>query len=203
MQSKVQNLVANTFAVRFYDMLGNGLPIDWAVKEARDEVGRMKGLTESQKLAFGTPVVYLSSYGGLIDRPAGGGLSVGRGVGSTSPERDLLPTVEVCPCGYRLKEAARLKIYCPNCKLQLRCTGADRNGTKCNQPLDDPRASGCYCGACGSFIASLEAVGNGPRVAPAAAAPDETQLPSLPPTAPSLEQDLRMKFPFKPPPASG
>jgi hypothetical protein len=193
MQSKVQNLVANKFAVRFYGMLGDGVPIDWAVKEARDEVGRMKGLTESQKLAFGTPVVFLSSYGGLIDRSVGGeALPLGRGAGSSTQERPLRPTLPVCPkCGYGLSERDRLNTYCPKCGLQLRCIGKD-----CNEPLDDPTGTN-YCGACGTRIAPHEAVGT---VAPSQR--DVSSAP-LPPSAPGLEGDLRMKFPFKLPPANG
>src|SRR5262249_38609588 len=66
MQAKVKNQVANTFAGTFYDALWHQVPIDYAVREGREAIRIMEGPSVRDKLAFGIPVVYLSSYLGLI-----------------------------------------------------------------------------------------------------------------------------------------
>jgi hypothetical protein len=70
MQAKLKNKVANIFAAKFYDMLSQRAPIDLAVKAGREAIGKMGDLSDSQKLAFGIPVVYLNTYDGLIERSA-------------------------------------------------------------------------------------------------------------------------------------
>jgi hypothetical protein len=132
MQAKVQNGVANAFAAKVYSMLSRRLPIDLAVKAGREEIGNIQGLSESQKLAFGVPVVYLSNYGGLFDRARD----------AVDPE--LLPPK--CPCClHPLNEAVRRDSICSRCQVTLRCK-------ECERPLSDPDPLGCYCTKCGGRV---------------------------------------------------
>jgi len=67
MQYKVENIVANLFAHKFYQSLGEGKRIDEAVQAGRLELGIY--LDEGQNFrsrAFGSPVVYLQSGEGVI-----------------------------------------------------------------------------------------------------------------------------------------
>ena len=195
MQSKVQNQVANAFAVRFYEMMDHDVPIDWAVKEARAAVERMNELTPSQKLAFGTPVVYLSSYRALIDRAADL-TAPPQGVKSPTktlpPPRKLRATVAECPnCSNHL--TSRFRSYCTRCKLQLRCDN-------CSIPLDQPNAQGCYCGECGRQIKSLTSdTTTEPRVLSTRGLAAEAPPPVVDVTMDAdLQAQLRRRFATRP-----
>lgn len=67
LQYEVENNVANMFAEKFYQSLGEGKPIDVAVQDGRSKLGMF--LDEDQNYsnrAFGSPVVYLQSSDGII-----------------------------------------------------------------------------------------------------------------------------------------
>jgi hypothetical protein len=143
MQSKVQNGIASQFACTFYDNLKHGLPIDWAVMKGREAINALESvpLTE-RKLSFGVPVVYLSSYLGLIDPPE----EARPAVPQVIPESGLQ-----CPlCHVALK---RLSTYCTNlqCGVQLLCNNPARRNDPCAR-LDDPSLQGTRCGDCGFAI---------------------------------------------------
>jgi ribosomal protein L32 len=89
LQFEVENKVANLFAEKFYQSLGEGKPIDVAVQDGRSKLGMF--LDEDQNYsnrAFGSPVVYLQSAEGIV-------------IAEAQPEKkdyDLLPKV-ICPHG--------------------------------------------------------------------------------------------------------
>ncbi len=66
MQYPVTNLVASRFAVKFYESVGEGKPIDLAVQEGRLELGLYLTAENFSSRAFGSPVVYLQSAEGII-----------------------------------------------------------------------------------------------------------------------------------------
>jgi hypothetical protein len=67
MQYPIENNVANSFADKFYQSLGEGKPIDVAVQDGRLELAMY--LNEGQNFssrAFGSPVIYLQTAEGII-----------------------------------------------------------------------------------------------------------------------------------------
>jgi hypothetical protein len=109
MQAKVKNDVASKFACTLYNNLAAGLPIDWAVMKGREAVNELEKVPE-RRLSFGVPIVYLSSYLGLIDPNADANAQGGRSeIKTTTGEGEF-----TCPvCGFRLKRKTN---YCTNAK---------------------------------------------------------------------------------------
>lgn len=66
MQYPVENLVANNFARKFYEALGEGKRIDEAVQEGRAELAMYLNEQNFSSRAFGSPLVYLQSAEGII-----------------------------------------------------------------------------------------------------------------------------------------
>jgi CHAT domain len=67
MQYKIENEVANKFAIKFYESLGNGKTVDVAVQEGRNELGLY--LKDSKSFSgryFGSPVIYLQRTDSII-----------------------------------------------------------------------------------------------------------------------------------------
>src|SRR5262249_4601266 len=137
-QYKIENSVANGFAVAFYESLLKGRqPVDVAVKEGRETIA-------SDEAAFRVPVVYLQSYHELINADA---------QDKSKPAIDTQPAPPYngkCPrpkCEKPIKRPDQK--LCTGCGLRFRCQ-------KCNCLLDDP--FGNNCGECGYRIVDGQAM---------------------------------------------
>ena len=201
MQAKVENSAANTFANTFYDLLQTRRPLDWIVMESRKALADIDGLTQSQKLAFGVPVLYLSSYDALLsaqaDQEDGTTLSAGKtaNVAESPPAHSSVPQgPPICPnaaCHFALRDLARLPNFCPSCGLSLICP-------KCRLALEVPNVKGGFCGNCRHRIEPLQAEGG-----VASAKNDlrslvgERAAPAAPPTANAdLVSELARAYPL-------
>ncbi len=135
MQAKVKNSVASVFACKFYEALKTGMPVDWAVKEGRQAISNM----DEQDIAFGTPVLYLKSYEGLIGEGAPKPMD-DWGSGNKPPVRLL--TITTCPrCNAPILRSDQK--FCSECSLRLFCK-------ECSNALDDPMAK--FCGECSAPV---------------------------------------------------
>jgi hypothetical protein len=87
MQYEISNEDALIFARKFYQQIGQGMPIDEAVTEARKELGTPRRDRDAwDARSFGTPVVYLQTSGAII-LP-----SEKKGIG-----KEDLPEIKTCP----------------------------------------------------------------------------------------------------------
>lgn len=142
MQAKIENLVANIFASRFYQELAKSKSVDYAVGAGREEI--RDELESSHSLAFGVPVLYLRSFGRLIDPPAPA-QTIG---GQPAP---LQSTPQVVPSP--LSSLPGRKCPNPDCEAPV---GEQRFCTKCRcrlrcdecQAIIDPYKMN-FCGECG------------------------------------------------------
>lgn len=183
MQAKIENAVANSFAAAFYGLLQHDVPIDWAVKEAREALSKFG---DTQRLAFGLPVVYLSDYRGLSAPSPPSAQTPSNRRATEQPETVAIkPSLldPSCPlCGFALDEKQRKKKRCPGCGLLMRCES-------CDLPFEqrDPRE--LYCGECGAQIDSPFA-----RSAPVPATSLSAEVVSTDSTDP-LAHALRDRYP--------
>ena len=139
MQYKVENAVANLFAETFYQLLGEGKPIDEAVQAGRRKLSTY--LAEGEKFssrAFGSPVVFLQSADGIIiaeSQPKPGVFKC------PSCDKPILPNRRFCrSCGQEVKECVRCHHMmpfdgiCPDCRYPLPEKSASSTGDQPNIP---------------------------------------------------------------------
>ena len=135
MQYRIKAQLANEFTVAFYDaLLLHNSPIDVAVEAGREKID--EGIDERDRLAFGLPVVYLSSHNGMFESD--------RRTTEETLNRGDVPGQKPCArCGRQVSHEA---VACPRCKLQLRCrVCADR------RPFPDPEGDQ-LCEICGTEV---------------------------------------------------
>jgi len=165
MQAKVQNSVANGFAMRFYEMLAEGYPVDCAVKEGREQIKNSLKEGNSASLAFGVPVLYLRSYQRLIDSTKKATAGPAREVTEMASQ-----SKRACPrCGAPVIEESQKR--CSQCGLHLWCANPSCPKPRLLNPL------GNYCSECGTDIPPSP---KWPREAPSeapVAAPAESTAP--------------------------
>jgi hypothetical protein len=123
MQYRIKAELANEFTRAFYDeLLVSNSAIDVAVEAGRERIEDR--IDERDALAFGLPVVYLTSHNGM--------LSLDLTASEEAVDRNDTEGRSTCPrCGRSpLRPDAK---RCPRCKLQLRCEVCAGN-----PPLGDP-----------------------------------------------------------------
>lgn len=131
MQYRIRAELANDFTETFYDeLLVNNRPIDVAVEAGRERIEDR--IDERDALAFGLPVVYLTSHAPMLTgEPARAEEPVDRG-DTAGPAK--------CPrCGRQLRPDAK---QCPRCLLQLRCEVC-KDHTVFVDPLNDQICEVC------------------------------------------------------------
>jgi len=112
MQYPIKAGTANKFAVAFYNALGENLDVDVAVERGRAAIRRTDDPAERERLSFGLPVVYLSSYGALLARKGDGQSRIG------SKSDAGTPGPPACLCG---KLPVGDEEFCIRCGLPRRC----------------------------------------------------------------------------------
>jgi hypothetical protein len=125
MQFEVKNVVANAFAVRFYQSLAEGRPIDAAVQDGRRELAEYLQDKSYDDPAFGVPVVFLQTADEIIKV-------------ATLPEA-------AAPRGGQIKcpkdQTTITRRFCDKCGLEF---------VPCRQ-CGEPRPKGkWFCGTCGA-----------------------------------------------------
>lgn len=137
MQYRVRSSIANQFASKFYDaLLIDRLPVDHAVERGRESIlGRAD---PHERMSFGLPVVYLSTYRGLGNRQAQ----------SPEPHRalvldrnDVEDVVACVRCGEPIRNGDKV---CRWCGLRRRCS-------QCGHTFGSPEAQR-FCETCGESL---------------------------------------------------
>jgi hypothetical protein len=127
MQAKIENEVASTFVCSFYQELGLGESVDYAVLKGRRAIS---GMLKKQAAAFGVPVLYLRSYEKFIGPKLAAGTS-----------RNVSEGRCTCPrCNYVMERGDPR--FCTCCRLSFFCANE-----KCGHKLVDPL--GKFCDECG------------------------------------------------------
>lgn len=131
MQYQVKNKVANLFALKFYESLGQGKPVDEAVQDGRRELRMfLKDKTFSSQ-AFGSPVVFLQCADEIVKLP-----DVSHE--ERREQRSLAPSAIRCTtCNMMFVSA---KGHCSNCGARY---------TACEFCGEWTDVSKRYCGNCG------------------------------------------------------
>jgi hypothetical protein len=142
MQYEVENKTANMFAMKFYDALSKGEPIDRAVQEGRWELASYLHDDTFSSRDFGSPVVFLQSPDGPEEIIDPGEIQVATGGEAVTKQGKCpCPYPDNCP-GYVFQGDR----FCEVCKraiddcLNPSCPrGVRRHGmacSRCNQPSD-------------------------------------------------------------------
>jgi hypothetical protein len=127
MQYKIENQVANLFAKKFYESLGNGKPIDASVQDGRLELAMFLENENFNSRAFGSPVIFLQNANSIIIADA-----------QTELTHPRTPVVQECPqCLDKLPPGFKIN-YCLHCGVALmpcpsckRLIHRDGDCTKC------------------------------------------------------------------------
>ncbi len=119
MQYRIENEIAATFALGFYEELVKGKSVDLAVKAGRNAMQHKLSNDPLSSYAFGLPVLYLSSFESIIVeemmpdvQPNRSGLIVG-------PQPLANPNEIECPGCHKRVQVGRK--FCYECNLPLRC----------------------------------------------------------------------------------
>lgn len=167
MQAKIENGLATTFSLKFYERLAKGSAVDYAVRDAREAI---RNELKEKQLAFGIPVLYLCDCESLIDLEPSP--DAARGAAPAPPAATEIKVIPVCFKCNQLNDAD--ETFCTACGTRLK----GRTCTNCSNPVKDYRR---FCGKCGYdyLKATNEAVSAGMPYSPVPSAPTP-QAPAAP-----------------------
>jgi len=156
MQHRITNEEGADFAVKFYEELAEGSPVDVAVKAGRDALQVREASVGSAR--FGTkptaPVLYLYAASPLFVRET-----------SKTRATVVVDTVETQECP---RCHARTQEVCPKCGLRLQCARCER---KYLDPLSDK-----FCSKCAEGLEQKPYPPEGPGSAGATPASQQPQM---------------------------
>lgn len=146
MQYRIENEVAATFALGFYDELVKGRSVDLAVKAGRNSM-QDKLAKDPLSHAFGLPVLYLSSFESII---------VEETVPDVQPKlANLIPgpqsseEIIKCPGPGCNREMKRSYKFCPHCGFPFQCVFCAPDVITI---FDEEEMLGNFCHTCGENL---------------------------------------------------
>ncbi len=147
MQYRIENEIAATFALGFYDELVKGKSVDLAVKAGRNAI-QDKLSKDPLSHAFGLPVLYLSSFESIIVEETVPDVQPNRSGQVLSPQSQ--EKIKCPSCG----QIVRHSKFCINCGLPFQCIFCAPDVITVFQDADE--ILGNYCDTCGAELKCRE-----------------------------------------------